>query len=408
MVRNSSRLTSLFSGNPPELQETTLSSDFEFISTNPCWVPRISTTNSSRIKMPLIEELPVTTTIRASHGWTYVPDTGAPTPAVQLGSRKRGRDGTTTATSHSSAYSLSAKQEKAIQQRLNDLNRENYRETNIPIPKRDGARSIEKKQTPNVKRILAYSRTFQHYLANEEAGVNVYGAAGNAPSATVRSNIAEVVTKPQKPATDSRPRTAAQPAASTPTQKGGTRRTSSLRHSKTAPVKSETALDEDDLDIEMTDTATQQQSSSPIASQKSPSSSRQMQQVQPSSPSSTQMRAPLYDPALDHDPLLRTLDLPKMPSERVMQELLAEPPLSYTAARAKPLNQSTGPNGSGTSFIMRTGNSTLTAKPGRWFCAVCGYWGKVRCKYGCGERVCGLLECWKGHEAVCSLAATAY
>src|SRR6202012_143314 len=141
--------------------------------------------------------------------------------------------------------------------------------------------------------------------------------------------------------------------------------------------------------------------SSPTASQKSPSS----RQKAPS-PSASQPPPPTYDPAQDRDPLLRTRDLPKMPSDHVMQALVAEPPLSYTAARAKPLDDPSDEAGSGAGFAMRTGNSMLVAKPGRWFCALCGYWGKMRCKYGCGDRVCGLLECWRGHEAVCSLAAT--
>jgi zinc finger HIT domain-containing protein 1 len=154
------------------------------------------------------------------------------------------------------------------------------------------------------------------------------------------------------------------------------------------------------------DAAPQLQSSppsSPTASQKSPSSRQKA-----SSPLASQPPPPAYDPAWDNDPLLRTQGLPKMPSKRILQALLAEPPLSYVAARAKPLDDPSGESGSGAAFSMRTGNSALMAKPGRWFCAVCGYWGKVRCKYGCGERVCGLLECWRGHEGVCTLAATAY
>ncbi|KAJ9609203.1 hypothetical protein H2200_006975 [Cladophialophora chaetospira] len=347
--------------------------------------------------MPLIEELPVTTTIRASHGWTYVPDTGVPL-AAQPASRKRGRDGTTLATSAAQA----SKQEKAIQQRLNDLNKDNYREANIPIPKRDGTRAKEKKTEPNVKRILAYQRTFQHYLANEEAGVNVYGAAGVVPSSGTRT-ATQTAQSAQRLNADSRKRNSAKDAVPSPAPKGGTRRASSLRRSKTAAVKTEEVPNANQADIEMIDAPPQP--SSPTASQKSPSS-RQKQQS--ASPSAAHKPPPPYDPALDRDPLLRTLDLPKKPSDRVIQALLAEPPLSYTAARAKPLDAPIDENGTRVGYAMRTGNSALTAKPGRSFCSVCGYWGKVRCKYGCGERVCGLLECWKGHESVCPLAATAY
>ncbi|KIW96039.1 uncharacterized protein Z519_03105 [Cladophialophora bantiana CBS 173.52] len=354
--------------------------------------------------MPLIEELPITTTARASHGWTYVPDTGAPVPAVQLGSRKRGRDGTT---APASAHKLSAKQEKAIQQRLNDLNKENYREANIPIPKREIARAKERKATPNVRRILAYNRTFQHYLADEEAGVNVYGSAAIIPPAIgTRGQARHEQT--QKTATDSRRRgAAALETLSTTAQRRVSRRSSSLKRSKTTPVKTVRAESANDADVEMSDAPPPTKPSepaSPTTLHKSPSSSRDKQPLS-SSPSARQLPPPAYDPALDRHPLLRTLGVPKMPSERVMQALLSEPPLSYVAARAKPLDDNIDSDGG---FAMRTGNNALMAKPQRWFCSVCGYWGKVRCKYSCGERICGLLDCWKGHEAVCTLAATGY
>lgn len=76
----------------------------------------------------------------------------------------------------------------------------------------------------------------------------------------------------------------------------------------------------------------------------------------------------------DNDPLLRSY-IPSAPSERIMQALLAEPPLTYHAARAGP---------------------SITAKSDRHFCCMCGYWGKIRCK-NCHLRTCG-LECYKIHE----------
>lgn len=76
----------------------------------------------------------------------------------------------------------------------------------------------------------------------------------------------------------------------------------------------------------------------------------------------------------DNDPLLRSY-IPSAPSERIMQMLLAEPPLTYNAARA-------GPSTSG--------------KSPRYFCTICGYWGKIRCR-NCGVRTCG-LDCYKIHE----------
>ena len=331
--------------------------------------------------MPLIEELPVTaTTARPSHGWAYIPDTGASLPAVQLGSRKRGRDGTAAAAQ--AAHKLSAKQEKAIQQRLNDLGKENFREANIPIPKREGGKGKDRKTTQNVRRILAYSRTFQHYLADEEAGVNVYGAAATAAAAAVPTHV-------QKTA-DSKRRGAVAAAQTEQKAPPTPRRTATSKKATRTSIKNET-------DVEMTDASAPQPSAAAEAesSQPTPTTSQQ----QSSDQTQDQPEVP-YDPALDKDPLLRTRGLPKMPSDRVMHALLAEPPLSYAAARAKPLE-----GADNSTFAIRTGSNALVAKPQRWFCAVCGYWGKVRCKRGCGERVCGLLECWKAHEGVCLVAA---
>lgn len=129
--------------------------------------------NPQTTSMPLIEELPVTSTIKASHGWAYVPDTG-PIAAQQPGSRDRKR--VAAATSRNAA-TASAKHAKGIQQRLDSLNKENYKDgVVVPIPARSGAgagasarEKAGKKMTGNVRRILTYQRGFAHYLADEEA-----------------------------------------------------------------------------------------------------------------------------------------------------------------------------------------------------------------------------------------------
>lgn len=77
----------------------------------------------------------------------------------------------------------------------------------------------------------------------------------------------------------------------------------------------------------------------------------------------------------DTHPLLRSYT-PSLPSERIMDALLSEPALSYNSARAGP------PGGQG--------------KSQRFFCALCGHWGKIRCKH-CQVRTCG-LECFRLHE----------
>lgn len=78
--------------------------------------------------------------------------------------------------------------------------------------------------------------------------------------------------------------------------------------------------------------------------------------------------------SLDTHPLLRSYT-PAVPSDRIMQALLAEPPLPYNAARAGPPS---------------TGMSQ------RYFCGMCGHWGRIRCR-NCHLRTCG-LECFQLHE----------
>lgn len=83
-------------------------------------------------QMPLIEELPTTNATRISHGWAYVPDTGPAKAILPPGGRKRGtaRDGA------GNRADGTAKQAKLLQARLADLDKENYKDTTIPIPPR--------------------------------------------------------------------------------------------------------------------------------------------------------------------------------------------------------------------------------------------------------------------------------
>ncbi|KAI1436695.1 hypothetical protein GGR50DRAFT_649099 [Xylaria sp. CBS 124048] len=81
----------------------------------------------------------------------------------------------------------------------------------------------------------------------------------------------------------------------------------------------------------------------------------------------------------DNNPLLVSR-LPPLPSADVMRALLSAPPLSYLEA------QGTWPPGGQT-------------YPVRSFCAVCGYWGRVRCMK-CGTRVCA-LDCLDIHREEC-------
>ncbi|KAF4974044.1 hypothetical protein FZEAL_9016 [Fusarium zealandicum] len=78
----------------------------------------------------------------------------------------------------------------------------------------------------------------------------------------------------------------------------------------------------------------------------------------------------------DDDPLLVSR-VPEMPSDEELRKLLAHPPLNYGEA---------------------TGHWD-PKYPTRVFCAVCGYWGRVRCMK-CGTRVCA-LDCLEAHKEEC-------
>lgn len=364
--------------------------------------------------MPLIEELPVTSTIKASHGWAYVPDTG-PIAAQQPGIRDRKRAAAAT-TAH--AANASAKQQKAIQQRLDSLNKENHKDgvTVAILARAGGANTREKagrKMTSNVRRILTYQRGFAHYLADEEAnnpgGIHyqmpnltggmgpppapIAGAAVSAPSDTksqksaantkddgrrksgttrTRTGTNEEISQPSTPASAPRGRKRGRPSlrsisnvegisssASTPT--------AAVNTEPETPVKSE----DKDTDIPMIDADTavvDTNTNIPLLSD---------------NPSQTQPETDIYPTLWDTDPLLITApsDVPSMPSDKLMSLLLSEPPLTYAAARAAPLEPE-------------------KQRPPRHFCGVCGYWGRVKCRR-CEEWTCGVMECWRGHEGVC-------
>jgi zinc finger HIT domain-containing protein 1 len=275
--------------------------------------------------MPLITELPISQTTRPSHGWAYVPDTGVPIAAMAASTRKRGAPRDANTNKLLPTNNPSVKQQKATAQRLERLAEDNWSKQTVPLP----TRTRIKKSTQNVRRILASERQFKHWH-DEQVAQLALGAG-----AMVGTTTASVAT-------------------------GGSRRTSTAQAAQMPmhpPPKPSTPR------IKTEVTATK---SSPLAS------------------------APTTEPAegdsLDTKPLdslLVTRGIPKMPTKRLMDALLAEPPLSWDAAVARPLEN---------------------RLPGRHFCAVCGYWGKVRCKR-CGERTCGLMECWKGHEGSCAVPA---
>jgi zinc finger HIT domain-containing protein 1 len=217
--------------------------------------------------------------------------------------------------------------------------------------------SIGKKITPNIRRILMYQRTFAHYLADEEAQLSQSGGS-NTPTTAATTNKAN---SQRATATGAGP--VAGPSTRTPSRAQQTPMPPPPRP-RTASTSTPSNLKrESSTDLPAPTSTTPKSRTSTAATSQPPPSIGGSVALLP------------VNPALDNEPLLKS-HIPKMPSGRVMEALLSEPPLTYNAARAKPLHNGT---------------------PVRYFCAICGYWGKVKCRK-CGERTCGLMECWKGHE----------
>ncbi|CAG8892566.1 unnamed protein product [Penicillium egyptiacum] len=271
----------------------------------------------------------VSDTSTATPGWSYAPTRGfdpaqamAPTLGRKRGIRDAGKGG-----------DISSRQANAIARHLAELDRENQRDVAIPAPVKQareaGARGTRAKTTSNVRRILQSQKTFRNHLDDEEAaiasgsgGVGGMQGAGGASVIAAKGNKAAAVRR-----------------SATPASTAGVKRPSAAMGTTTgsSTPAQETTDAETDVDDE------------------------------PRKPK-------LIKSEYDNDPLLRSY-APPVPSDRIMQRLLAEPPLSYNASRAKP-------QGSG--------------RPGRHFCCMCGYWGKIRCK-SCHLRTCS-LGCYKVHE----------
>ncbi|OOF98918.1 hypothetical protein ASPCADRAFT_42746 [Aspergillus carbonarius ITEM 5010] len=304
-----------------------------------------------------VELLPSTTT-HATPGWTYVPDRGfdpakaAITPAI---GRKRGiRD--------PGRADLSSRQSNAIVRHLAELDRENHRDTQIPIPVKQkdvSGRGTRGKITSNVRRILQSQKTFRNYLDDEEA--SLAQQATTQAQQTASSHHRPSINKITKPTTSSSRRSSTPLTTVTTTAIATKPETSRQRKQPSiAPTSSRAST-----------VTTAAETTEPEAqTQPQPQTTPGSDEDEDLSENTTD----LIKSEHDNDPLLRSY-IPSAPSDRIMQALIAEPPLTYNASRAGP---------------------PITRKSPRYFCCMCGYWGKIRCK-NCHLRTCG-LDCYKVHE----------
>ncbi|KAJ5899457.1 Zinc finger HIT-type [Penicillium taxi] len=263
-------------------------------------------------------------------GYSYVAER-RPNPQAAMApalSRKRGIQNA------GKSGDMSSRRAATIARHIADLDRENKTDVHIPVPvkqaKEAGARGTRTKTTSNVRRILQSQKTFKNHLDDEEAAIAAGAGVGlgSGNTGTVVLAKGNIVAKGSKAALAA---AAAAKRSSTP----GIAKGKGKKRASTAPetTDAETEADED-----------------------------------------VERDQKLLKTEHDHDPLLQSY-APTAPSERIIGLLLAEPPLSYNAAR--------------------TGRPQ-SSKPGRNFCCMCGYWGKIRCK-SCHLRTCG-LECYRVHE----------
>ncbi|OJZ90930.1 hypothetical protein ASPFODRAFT_57172 [Aspergillus luchuensis CBS 106.47] len=312
-----------------------------------------------------VELLPNSTTTHATPGWTYVPDRGfdpakaAITPAI---GRKRGiRD--------PGRADLSSRQNNAIVRHLAELDRENHRDVQIPIPvkqKDASGRGTRGKVTSNVRRILQSQKTFRNYLDDEEAALAQQASTQQTQQQTssTSSSHRPSVNKITKPGSTSRRSSTPLTAAPTPKPDTSSRsnRNKQQRPASTAPTSSRAST---------VTTAAETETETPAPDKDQP---QDKDNTESKEEKEEQNPHELIKSEHDNDPLLKSY-IPSAPSERIMQALLAEPPLTYHASRAGP---------------------PIARKSPRYFCCMCGYWGKIRCK-NCHLRTCG-LGCYKVHE----------
>ena len=136
--------------------------------------------------MPRIDVLPTGTSI-AQPGYAFVPETRQLPQAVTQSSGGRKRAARNTGTGFGDA---TARQQNAILKHLAELDRDNNRDIQIPVPKDAGARGMKTtrersqkvllievnagargKTNTNVRRIMMSQKTFANHLADEEAAL---------------------------------------------------------------------------------------------------------------------------------------------------------------------------------------------------------------------------------------------
>nr|POF15263.1 swr1 complex subunit vps71 [Quercus suber] len=123
-----------------------------------------------RFRTPHIEELPTTQSRRAP-GFAYVAVSGhAPDdPSKNWGTSNRKRARTQGGQTDAQKEAQSARRQRDIEKKIRDLNNDNSKDVQIPLPKNPNAARSGK--TTQTKKILNSGKNFAHYLDDEEAEI---------------------------------------------------------------------------------------------------------------------------------------------------------------------------------------------------------------------------------------------
>ncbi|KAK4132464.1 hypothetical protein BT67DRAFT_425177 [Trichocladium antarcticum] len=341
------------------------------------------------------------TTTKSTPGWAYVPDTG---PALAAGLQPANRKRAARNQPALSLSDLSARQETRIRKDLEALDRDNHKDTNIAIPPKSGRSRAQNKHTPNVRKILQSQKTFANHLDDYQA---MLALAESNPGAAAAMNAAQA--KPST-STAATPKSAS-PAPTTSSAGGGSKRSAAAakraaaqekleqerkKATKAAPSRPPSPSpepspappaaadddddndDNDDEDIPMPD-ATPLPPTATATTTTPPQTYPRESDILPAYPKPP----PRAHPG-DADPLLASCGVPPLPSDAELRALMTAAPLSYLEARA----------------AWAGAGGDQARYPARVFCAVCGYWGRVKC-LKCGGRVCA-LECLEAHREECA------
>ncbi|KAK4230463.1 hypothetical protein QBC38DRAFT_468787 [Podospora fimiseda] len=302
---------------------------------------------------------------KATPGWAYVPDTGPSVPSLQPANRKRAARNLLGLT----LSDLTARQENKLRKDLEALSRDNGRDVNIAIPPRKGR---DKKQTPNVRRILQSQKTFVNYL--DDYGATL--ADGGNGSGSASANASAVQTKASTPVAAASPAPTTMTTTTTTdveismntsmTKRGVAAAKRAAAREKTAPVVE---------DVEMIDVPEEKQKEEEEKEEEEEEGYPADGSILPA----YKKKPPQKHPG-DEDPLLVSV-VPPFPTDEELKSLMTALPLSYFDARATWREEEEG------------------RYPVRVFCEVCGYWGRVKC-IKCGVRVCA-LDCLESHKEEC-------